>query len=58
MLNKSRLVGVQNGCIGTRGDFETVRLQLAGVVLNTVGGVLGSGTIQRKLKISVVQRCV
>ena len=41
-----------------REDFAILRLQLASVVLNTAGGVLGSGTVQRKFKFSMVQRCV
>ena len=52
---KQGLVGVCNGCIVTRGDLETIKLQPAGVVLNQPGGVLGSGTVQRKFKFSVVQ---
>ena len=55
---KQGLVRVCNGCIVTRGDLETIKLQLAGVVLNMPGGVLGSGTVQSKFKFSVVQRCV
>ena len=55
MLIKSGLVGVQNGCIVTRGDLETIRLQLEGV-LKMAGGVLGSGTVQRKFRF--VQRHV
>ena len=50
---KQGLVRVCNGCIVTRGDLETIKLQLAGVVLNMPGGVLGSGTVQRKCKFSV-----
>ena len=58
MFVKQGLVGVQNGCIVTRGDLETIRLQLAGVVLSMAGSVLGPGTVQRKFRFSVVQRHV
>ena len=44
--------------MGGKGDLETIRLQLAGVVLSMAGSVLGSGTVQRKFKFSVVQRHV
>ena len=47
---KQGLVGVCNGCVVTRGDLETIKLQPAGVVLNQPGGVLGSGTVQRKFR--------
>ena len=49
-------MGVPNGCIVTRGELETIRFQLTGVVLNTAGGVLESGIAQRKFRFSVVQR--
>lgn len=42
----------------TRRDPETIRLQLAGIVLSTPGGGLGSGIGQRKFKFPVVQRLV
>ena len=42
---------------GERG-LETIRLKLTGVVLSVAGTVLGSGTVQRKFKFSVVQRHV
>ena len=39
--------------------LRPMRLQLAGAILNMAGGVLGSGTIQRKFKASeMVQRWV
>lgn len=37
---------------------KTIRLQLAGVVLNKAGPVLRSSTFQRKFRFSVVQRHV
>lgn len=49
-------MGVPNGCIVTRGELETIRFQLTGVVLNTAGDVLESGIAQRKFRFSVVQR--
>ena len=52
-----RLVRIKNGCMITTGDLETIRLKLAGV-LNMAGGALGSDTVQTKLNISVVERCV
>ena len=52
------MVGIQSGSIVASEDFETIRLQLSGVVLNMAAGVLGSGTVQSKFKFSVVQRCV
>ena len=55
---KRGLVGVPNGCTVTRRDPETIRLQLAGIVLSTTGAVLGSGIAQRKFKFPVVQRLV
>ena len=55
---KQGLVRVCNGCIVTRGDLETIKLQLAGVVLNMAVGVLGSGMLQRKSKFSVILRYV
>lgn len=42
----------------TKGHLETKGLQLAGVVLNMAGGVLGADTVQRKFRFSVVQRRV
>lgn len=48
-------MGVPNGCIVTRGELETIRFQLTGV-LNTAGDVLESGIAQRKFRFSVVQR--
>ena len=50
------MVGVWNGCIVTREDLETIRLQLAEFALNKANGVLGSGTVQRKFKFLVEQR--
>ena len=44
--------------MGGKGDLETIRLQLAGVVLNMAGGVLASDVVQRKFRFSVVQRHV
>ena len=44
--------------MGGKGDLETIRLQLAGVVLSMAGSVLGPGTVQRKFRFSVVQRHV
>ena len=38
----------------TRGDFKTIRLQLAGFVLTMAAGILGSGLIQRKCKFPFV----
>lgn len=58
MLVKSGLVGVQKGCGVTRGNVETIRLQLAGGVLQTVRVVLGSGTVQGKFRLLVVQQHV
>ena len=52
------MVGVPNGCTVTRRDPETIRLQLAGIVLSNTGAVLGSGIAQRKFKFPVVQRLV
>ena len=46
MLVKQGLVGVRNGCIVTRGNLETIRLQLAGVVLNAL--VVSLGLVQFK----------
>ena len=57
MLDKKELGGVRKASIVIRGDLETTRLQLAGV-LNTAGGVLERGAVQRKFRFSVVQRRV
>lgn len=43
--------------MGGKGDLETIRLQLV-CCLSMAGSVLGSGTVQRKFKLSVVQRHV
>ena len=57
MFGKDRLVCIWS-CMGGERGHETIRLQLTGVVLSMAGNVLGSGTVQRKFKFSVVQRHV
>ena len=50
MLVKQGLIGVQNCCIITRGDHETIRLQLAAAsrfVLRMVGGALETDTVHK-----------
>ena len=49
----SGLVGVQNGCIVTRGHVATIRLRSAGGARQTAGVVLGAGTVQRKFRLLV-----
>ena len=51
-----RLFGIQNGCIVTRRDLRAIRLQMASVIWNTAGGVLGSGRAQSKFRFSVAFR--
>ena len=59
VLSEYQLVGIWKGFTVSRGDLETLSLQLlAGIVLKTVGGVLKFGAIQRKFKFLVVQGSV
>ena len=58
MLVKSGLVGVQKGCGVIRGKVETIRLHLAGGVLQPARVVLGSGPVQGKFRLLVVHQHV
>lgn len=44
--------------IGGWGDFETIKVQLAGAPLKMAGRILEFHTVQRKFKFSVVQEHV
>ena len=62
VLVKQGLVGHVNGCIVTRGDLDTIRLQLAAASKNTilrmVGGVLEFDIVQEIQVLSDAGMCL